>query len=118
MDVALTIVNTGEKKKKHSTVRPSKSKDITSTDAFFSCLHSEPHNYSPISEDPGSMRLSYRKKNKREGHAARVWPLQVSVRLHSIKREPSERRAGDKVSSAKESQISSEILTASKNKKK
>lgn len=56
------------------------------------------------------------KKEKREDRA-RVRPLQVSMQLHSVKKEPSEIGAGDKVSSAKKSRISSEILTASKKQK-
>lgn len=59
------------------------------------------------------MRLSCRKKKKEEMRLE----LQVLVQLHSVKREPSERGAGDKVSSAKKSRISSEILTASKKTK-
>lgn len=64
VDVALTIVNTGEKKKKIPLWGRANLKILPARIPFLSRLHSEPHNYSPISEDPGSMRLSYRIKNK------------------------------------------------------
>lgn len=56
------------------------------------------------------MRLFHRKEKKEKKKCAvRVWPLQVSVPLHSAKTEgASETGAGDKVASAKRSRISSE----------